>query len=295
MQEGPPVAKVGNIAVTKFDLEREVQGRVPMQVSFHGGIKPETLEKIKQEALDAVIERAYKIQFAIEEEIPVRAADLEEKWAKVEKNLGEAAHSTVPSIQKQVAQLKASIYRELLADAAERKMVDDKIDVTDTDVKEHYAQNKERYFRPKRYKASQIFVRIDPAANQDERKALLERAEKLLERARAGEDFYDLAYYESDDRSRYVGGDLGYFHAGQTVKEFDDAIQKMKPGEISDLIKTIYGYHMVRMDEVDEARQLEFDEVKVSIRAQMEQAQRKQLYEDWMASLQEKYAVERFE
>ena len=102
-------------------------------------------------------------------------------------------------------------------------------------------------------------VKVDPAETAEEKEAKKQRAEKLLERAKAGEDFFNLAYYESDDRSKYVGGSLGSFHAGQTVAEFDSVIQKMKAGEIAGPVRTLYGYHIIKLDDVQEARQLTFE------------------------------------
>src|SRR5210317_362617 len=134
------------------------------------------------------------------------------------------------------------------------------------------------FFQPKTYTASHILVKVDPASNAEERQLLKSRAEDLLTRARAGEDFYNLAYYESDDRSKYVGGSLGSFHGGQTVPEFDEVVQAMQPGEISNLVKTMYGFHIIKLDTSEEARQLTFEEAAPKIRAQFAETRRKQLY-----------------
>ena len=115
------------------------------------------------------------------------------------------------------------------------------------------------------------------------------RAQELAERARAGEEFYDLAYFNSDDKRRFVGGDLGTFHEGQTVKAFEDAVIKMQPGEISDPVRTRFGYHIIKLTAVEEARQMRFDEMEDKIRADLEQKQRDALLENWVNELREKY------
>ena len=135
-------------------------------------------------------------------------------------------------------------------------------------------------------------MKVDPASNAEERKLLKSRAEDLLDRAKTGEDFYNLAYYESDDRSKYVGGSLGTFQGGQTVAEFDEAIKNMQPGEISDLVKTLYGFHIIKLDDTAEARQWTYEEAASQIRSQLEESKRKQLYEAWMSKLKEQYPVE---
>lgn len=286
-----PVAKVGNIIVNQLELEYKFQQVVPMQTSFHGGIKPERVAELRSEALDGLIERAYKVQYAIEEEISVDGARVEAEWQKLLKKNPKLAEFAKTS---QGGKLRASLYLDLLAEQAEKVAVEDKITVTDEDVARHYQANKERFYRPRLYTASHILVRVDPSSNAEERAERQARADELLKRAQAGEDFYNLAYYESDDRSKYVGGSLGSFHAGQTVAEFDQAILTMEPGEIAGPVRTMYGFHIIKLDNLDEERQMAFDEVAASIRASLEKAERQELYAGWMASLKEKYPVERF-
>ncbi len=285
------VAKVGNMLITQADVDRRTQQILPMQVSFHGSLSNEKVAGIKQEALNQLISRAYKVQYAIEEEVSVDAATFESEWKKkLEKNPQLAKYAHTP----QVSKIRADFYLELLARKAEKLAVDDKVSVTDQQVSAFYKENKERYFRPKQFTASHIFVKVDPAENAEEKQAKLARAEELYKRAKKGEDFYNLAYYESDDRSRYVGGSLGSFHAGQTVPEFDAAIKAMKPGEISRPVRTIYGYHVIKLDAVEAERQLLFEEVAAKIRSSFVADEREKLYEQWMQKLKAKYPIEQF-
>ena len=285
------VVKVGNMTLTQADVDLRAQKILPMQVSFHGGLNAEKIAEIKQKALDELVGRAYKVQYAIDEEISIDATTFDNEWQKMlSKNprLADKAHAS------QASKIKAALYLDMLADKSETVAVEEKIKVSDQDVVTYYAENKARYFRPKLFTASHVFVKVDPADNVEEKKIKRARADKLMERARTGEDFYNLAYYESDDRSKYVGGSLGSFHAGQTVPEFDAAIQGMKPGDIVGPVRTMYGFHIIKLDAVDDERQLEFDEVTVKIRTSLEKIEREQLYEEWMSKLKEKYPLERF-
>lgn len=281
-------AKVGSITIEEQDVQREIQRRVPMQVSFHGGIKPEKLELIRKEAEAAVVERAYKVQYALEKELSVDAREVDSEWsAALAKNPGIAGASP-----QELAKLKAMLYFELLAKKSEDEAVNKKVVVSDEEVKEYYEKNRNQFFQPKLFKASHVFVKVDPAETVEEKTAKRQKAEKLMERARSGEDFYNLAYYESDDRSRYVGGSLGSFHAGQTVREFDAALQQLKPGEIAGPVKTLYGYHIIKLDDVQEGRQLTFDQASAKIRSTLTEGKRKKLYEEWMNALRQKYPLQ---
>jgi parvulin-like peptidyl-prolyl isomerase len=183
----------------------------------------------------------------------------------------------------------------LLAKRAEDIVVNDRVKVSDEEVSSFYAENGKMFSQPKTYTASHILVKVDPASNAEELQLIKSRAEDLLDRAKAGEDFYNLAYYESEDRSKFVGGSLGTFHGGQTVAEFDEAVKSMQPGEISGLVRTMYGFHIIKLDASEEARQLTFEEAAPKIRTQLAEIKRKKLYEAWMSKLKEQYPVERFD
>ena len=291
-KEDKDILKVGSIVLTEMDLDLRIQKIVPMQLSFHGGMQADKMAEITDQATDELITLSYKSLYAIAEEISVDSASFEKEWEQVVSKTQDFSEKSQPYLWNK---LRANLYRELLAKRAEDTAVNDKVKVSDEEVLTYYTENKEMFFRPKLFTASHILVKVDPASNTEELELIRSRAEDLLTRAKAGEDFYNIAYYESDDRSKYVGGSLGSFHAGQTVPEFDEVIQKMQPGEISDLVRTMYGFHIIKLDALDESRQLLFDEVASKIRAQLEETERKQLYENWMSKLKEQYPVERID
>ncbi|ALC17178.1 peptidylprolyl isomerase [Desulfuromonas soudanensis] len=293
--EGDIVAKVGGVSLTRYELDREVQKIMPFNVSFHGKVSQEKIDDIRNQALTALLERAYKVRFALAEEISVANEAVEEEMAKYRSKFESQAQFEQALGAEGLSAFRGSIYRELLAKKAEAVAVDSGVKVTDEEVRAFYDKNKSMYMRPRQFKASHILVKVDPASSKAERDVLLKKAQGLAAQAEAGEDFYNLAYYNSDDRSKYVGGDLGYFHEGQTVPEFEEALVKMKPGEIAGPIKTMFGYHIVKLVELNEPRQLNFEEVKDNLRQSLEKKQRENLYDAWMNGLKARFEVERFD
>lgn len=288
------VAKVGSVPVTNYELARSFQRIMPLQGNFHGGVSAERKAEIRQEALDVLIERAYKVQYALSEEISVSQDVVDEKIAEFKKKfISEEVYQQAVEAEGQ-KEIRASLYRQLLAQKAEELRVDSKVQVTADEVKAYYEANKARFMQPRQFKASHILIRVDPASNSEERKEYLLRAEELLKRARAGEDFYNLAYYNSDDRTKYVGGDLGYFHEGQTVTAFEQALMALKPGEISELVKTRFGYHIILLVDVQEPRQLSYDDMAAKIRSQLEKERRDTIYQAWMDELKARFTTEIF-
>lgn len=141
--------------------------------------------------------------------------------------------------------------------------------ISDEEIKKYYEDNKKEFYEDK-VKASHILISTVDENNKplsDAKKAeAKKKAEDILKRAKNGEEFAALAKEFSDDKgSGAAGGDLDFFTKGQMVPEFEEAAWKLKPGEISGLVETQYGYHIIKVtDKVQ--KQLTFDEVKDTIK-----------------------------
>jgi parvulin-like peptidyl-prolyl isomerase len=289
------VAKIGSVPVTQYEVQRKAQRLLPMAGGYHKGVSAEKIAEVRETALQELIEQAYKVQFAIAEKIPVDNAAVEERVKPIFAQFKNKKELQKALGGETVDAFRATVYRELAAQRAEEVAVTTRVQVTDEQVRAFYDRHQETYKRPRQFKASHILIKVDPSSNAGQREDLLRKAEDLLARAKAGEDFYNLAYYHSDDRSRFVGGDLGYFHEGQTVKEFEEALKTMAPGDISGLVKSMYGFHVIKCVENNDPRQLTFDEVQDRIRQSLEKKERERLYEGWMAELKAKYPLQRLE
>jgi parvulin-like peptidyl-prolyl isomerase len=290
LTESKVVARVGSVPITIFDLGREQQKLLPLNANFHTAVPAETLEKIKTEALSTMLDQAYKVNYALDKNITIDQQIIDERVAILKKKYKTEKEFKAALGKESLEDFRTAIEHSLLAQKAEEIVIQKNINVTDADVRAYYETHKQMYKRPKRFKASHILIKINPSSNSDEHAVLEKKAKELAAMAKNNENFYNLAYYNSDDRSKYVGGDLGYFHEGQTVPEFEDAIKKMKVGETSEPVKSVYGWHIIKLVEFNEAKQLEFEESKVKIRAQLEKATRDKLYNNWMAELKAKYS-----
>ena len=115
--------------------------------------------------------------------------------------------------------------------------------VSQQDVQRYYEDNKQQYATPEQVRASHILLKTE---GKDDA-AVKKQAEDLLAKVKGGADFAALATkFSEDEVSAAKGGDLGFFAKGTMVKEFDDVAFKLTPGETSDLVKTQFGYHIIR-------------------------------------------------
>ena len=121
------------------------------------------------------------------------------------------------------------------------------------EIKDYYESNKDTFAIPKQVKARHILFDLPQDARGKEEKKVKDKAVTILEKARKGEDFAALAKKYSEGPSKSKGGDLGFFSKGEMTKPFEDAAFKLKKGEISELVRTQFGFHIIKIEEIREA------------------------------------------
>ncbi len=155
----------------------------------------------------------------------------------------------------------------ILSQELVKEEIVDKANISDEDIKKYYGNNLDKYKEPEKVKVSHILIKVAPDANEEAKKKAESKAKEILARAKKGEDFAKLAKEFSEDTgSSQNGGDLGFFQKGRMVKEFEDAAFKLKTGEISDIVKTKFGYHIIKAEDKKEEKQKTLSEVKSQIK-----------------------------
>ncbi len=289
------VAKVGAVVITEAELSREFQKILPQEGSYHGTVSNERLLEIREKALEALVERAHKAQFALDSGVQIDRLDIANIFMKTEGQYPDRESFNKALSAEGADQFRGSIERSLLAEKGDALISASIEKPSDEDVKGYYEQHKDYYRLGKQFTASHIFIRVDPASTTEARQELLAKAESLASKGKNGESFYNLAYFNSDDRTKFVGGALGTFGEKTTEPEFDAALQSMAPGDISDVVRTIYGYHVIHLEDVQPERQRTFEEVKNELRNAVIEQRRSAAYKSWFAEQEAKYPVERFD
>ncbi|QXM07406.1 peptidylprolyl isomerase [Crassaminicella indica] len=170
---------------------------------------------------------------------------------------------------------KSQIKRDLYVGKFQEKTVK-ALALTDEKLKKYYDEHKEEY-KDIQVRASHILV------DQEE------KAKELLKRVKNGEDFAKLAKENSKCSSSKKGGDLGYFGRGKMLPEFEKAAFSLKVGEISDIVKTEYGYHIIKVTDRKE-EMIKFEDIKEYIRGVMVQSAIKNKMDQVKAS----FKIEKF-
>jgi len=157
------------------------------------------------------------------------------------------------------------------------------VTASDEEILEYYEKNKKLFVTGEIVRASHILVDTEEKANE------------ILEDITDGLSFEEAAEQYSSCPSKSAGGDLGQFGRGQMVKEFEDAAFSMQKGEISEPVKTQFGYHIIKLTDHISASDSSLEDVKEDIRKNCIIAKQDKVYLDKKAELKEKYKVEIFE
>lgn len=152
-------------------------------------------------------------------------------------------------------------------------------EVKDEDIKKFYEENKDAFKQAESADASHILVEEE------------DKAREIYEKIKNGGDFEELAKEYSTCPSKEKGGNLGTFTKGQMVKEFEDAVFENEVGTITEPVKTQFGYHIIKINQKNDARELSFDEVKDRIVEQVRRQKEQEIYNKKITELKDKYEV----
>jgi peptidyl-prolyl cis-trans isomerase D len=140
------------------------------------------------------------------------------------------------------------------------------VNVSEDEIRQYYDENIEKYHQEQEIRARHILFSVKEDAPESEISKVRADAEKVLAEAKKGADFALLAgKHSTDEATAKNGGDLGYFGRDRMVQAFSDAAFSMKAGEISDLVRTPYGFHIIKVEDIKPENTKSFDQVKTEI------------------------------
>ncbi|GIP27514.1 hypothetical protein J23TS9_26440 [Paenibacillus sp. J23TS9] len=243
----PPFAKGGdNEAVATVNGDKITKDKLYGELVSAGGTQ----------TLDGMISETLVNQEADKKGIKVTQADIDKETAFIKKNYGSDAEFEAALQQNNLS--KEEFNKQMDMQVKLRKLIEPDVKVSDDDVKKYFEENKATFDTPEQVKASHILV------------ATKEEADAILKQLKDGADFATLAKEKSTDPgSKANGGDLGYFGRNQMYKEFEDEAFRLKDGELSGVIKTDAGYHIIKRTGYKAAHTATLEEKKADIKEQL--------------------------
>jgi peptidyl-prolyl cis-trans isomerase C len=258
--------------ITKGQIAEEV-ARLSRQ--FGGRMSPEQMGQMQgalnQQATDNLISRVLLSQKIEEENVQVAPEEIDARMDEIRASVGSEA-----DLANRLAMMGMTV--EMLEKEMETGLAVEKLiakyvptaEVTDSEVRSYYDQNLDRFRQPESVQASHILIKADATATEAEKALARKEAEDVLAQINQGADFAELARGHSACPSSQKGGDLGMFQRGQMVKPFEDAAFALDVGEVSGIVETQYGYHIIKVTAREDARTVPFDEAEAGIRAMLD-------------------------
>jgi peptidyl-prolyl cis-trans isomerase C len=299
------VAKGTGMEIKRSQLDAAVMGIKASGAARGQQLNSEQSMMLERQVLDRLMQIELLNDKATEADKAKGQEESKKRFEIIQKRAGseETLARQLKSVGMSVEELNRKMTEEAIAEAVVVREL--KADATDEEAKKYYDEHPARFEQPEMVRASHILLSIldstsnPPTPLPDEKKqAKRKLAEDLLKRARAGEDFAKLAKeYSEDPGSRDKGGEYK-FPRGQMVPEFESAAYALDINQISDIVTTQFGYHIIKLSEKIPARKLALDEVvednKISdqVKDVLKRQKLEKLLPDFIAKLQADAKVE---
>ena len=290
-------ALVNGAAISNKEVNRQMFALEQHLLSTQGtAIRPEMVPELRDKVLDELISKELLYQESLRQGIEVADSAVDERMAALKERFPdeETFQDEMKQMNLSEETLRFQIKKDMTVQELMEKEVLAKVHVSDEDSKRFYDGNPDLFREEEKVRASHILIRseadTDPVSKDERRR----RLEGVKERIEKGEDFAALAEEFSQCPSSEKGGDLGYFERGRMVKLFEDAAFSMKPGEISDIVVTPFGFHLIKVTDRMEARTVSYEESKEGIQRHLKREKISEQKNVYVGELKKKSKVEKY-
>ncbi len=284
-----PIATVNGTDITAESFNTEIDRLVAS-----GQFPPQLLAHVAQQIVERLIDQQLMDGAVSKANITVTDAQLDAKLEEIRKEISEASEESggeARSLEDMVAEL--GITQEELRDSIRQSIAIEKLLVSNglqepdsAQVRTFYDANQEMFQQPEQIRARHILVKVEPEASEEDWEAARVRAEEIYKEAsKKGADFAAVARQRSEGPSAPQGGELGLFPRGQMVPEFENVAFEMKKDEISKIVRTQFGWHIIQVTEKKPAGVLEFSEVEPRLKRELRNQAIQQALQEYLEKL----------
>ena len=283
------VALVNGEPIHYSDVDKgikEVMSQLEKDPSQFGNLKPDTT--LRKEILDwlvstrLLVQEAKKLNINVEDtEVEMVVNTIKRRFPSEQKFL-----DALKEADLSIDQFKNNLTKELVVQKLLEQQLGSQIkDVSDEDAMKYYNEHGTELMQNEQIRVHHILFKVSEAADPAKVKTVENKASGILARIKKGEDFEKLARQYSEDPSALKGGDIGFFAQGDMIKNFEDAAFALKVGEVSNLVRTPLGFHIIRLDERKASQKMPFEEVKVAIKLKLKQERTNSLMQQYVERL----------
>jgi len=288
------VARVNDEIVTESALNEKL--RVELFRIQQAGLSDEAdPEEIRRNILKRIIEEKLILERGAKLGLDVDEASLEKALADIRtsNNLAEGQlEMMLESEGRSLDDYKKTIRNQIMVSKVIQFEIQSKMKLSDRQKLSYYRKHQKEFWEAGKVHAYHILFILDDNLTEEEAQLKKSKARLVLEKIGKGEDFETLAKIYSEDITASSGGDLGVMERGKMVPEFEKAAFGLKQGEISGIVTTPYGLHIIKVTEKISGRTLPYDEAKEKIVGILRQKKQAAVFKQYMAELRENAFIE---
>ena len=287
-------AIVNGEGISLIALDEEVSMVSNQMASSGQPVPAEREEEFRMQVLDSMISRqlllaeAGKLGIELsEEDIDARIEEIKAQFPS-EEEFTAALEGQGLTLKRLRADLKDNlVIQELL-----KQEVEDKIEVSDEDARSFYDDNPEQFQQPAQIKASHIILTLEEGAGEEQKAEARNQLQEIKAEIEGGADFAAMAKENSQGPSASRGGDLGFFSRGQMVKAFEDAAFELEVGELSDIVETQFGFHLITVTDKKDASTVAYETVIPQIKEYLQQQKTSGEFDRYLQKLRDDADIE---
>jgi peptidyl-prolyl cis-trans isomerase C len=285
------IARIDGEPISRGEFERAVRN---VEARAGRTVPADQRDQVYRGILDELIAFKLVLQEARARSLTIAEQEVDARIGEIRKQFKteDEFQKALTARQMTLEQLKGDTRTEMTVNRTLESEIGPRAAVQAQELETYYKENPDQFKQPERLRASHILIAANETATPDVKKAARAQAEEVLTRARAGEDFAALAKQFSKDSSAQNGGDLNYFPRGQMVPAFDKVAFALKPGEISDVVETPFGYHIIKATDYKPAGIVPLSEVSTRLESFLRARKEQDLANAFVRSLRAKYKVE---
>ncbi len=286
------IARVNGEAIGKEEFEQAVKN---VEARAGQPVPTDRRAEVYRGLLDQMIAYKLLLQQSKTLKITVADADVDNRIKQIQAQFPNEQAFTKALNDQHVTldRLKKDQRDQLLIGKVIDAEVNSKVSVTPKEVDDFYAKNTDKFKEPENVHAAHILIAVPKDADAATKAKAKAEAEAILKQIRGGADFAALAKQKSQDPgSAPGGGDLGSFAKGQMVPQFEEAAFKLKPGQISGVVETPFGFHIIKVIEHKQPRTVPLEEARPQLTEMLKQQQASQKADAYIAELKSKSKID---
>ncbi len=261
------VATVNGAVITRQAFDREMSMIQQRQAASGQPLDRSMLMKWQDKILEGLIERELLYQEIQKAGVKAAPESVDNQLNQIRKRFPDekAFEKSLSDMGLSEAELRSRIEKELAIQKWIETNFLEKSTVSEEEMKAYYDGHPEMFVQKESVRARHILIKVDPKASETEKAEARKKIEAIQKKLKEGGDFEALAKEFSEDTSRDKGGDLGYFTKGRMVKPFEDAAFSLSVGQVSPIVETTFGYHLIEVVDKKPEGKISYEDAKERI------------------------------